>query len=266
MKASPTPPFIALIALCASLPALADAGFHVRPLTRDDVPPGRGQCDIRLQIDGEAEVSLQRDFVRIRDGSGRAPLDDGSLCNAPLPERPLEGFRFAVKAGRGQVRLLAEPARRNEFTAVVRIHDPAGRYGRYHFRLSWDMAASEDRAAPAAGAFAWNNVLHYSSRGRGVSTLAGAAPQPLLDATVDIDRGGRVRAAFRTPNGRPLVFTGSVMGRDREILKVDVMADAPTPRVRGTLHISTDARDRIDRITLDATDGRDRLHLDWDRR
>ena len=42
-------------------------------MTRDDVPVGKGQCDIRLQVDGEVEVSVRGDRVDVRTiiGAGR---------------------------------------------------------------------------------------------------------------------------------------------------------------------------------------------------
>ena len=77
----------AILMLCAALPALADTRFQVRRMTRDDVPPGKGQCDIRLQVDNEVEVSVRGDLVNIRTIAGRDARDDGSECNAP-PARP----------------------------------------------------------------------------------------------------------------------------------------------------------------------------------
>src|SRR5437870_10038211 len=107
---------VALAALCAALPALADTRFQIRRMTRDDVPPGKGQCDIRLQVDNEVEVSVRGDMVMIHTLAGRDARDDGSECNAPLPDRNLEGFGFEVKDSRGDIRMLSEPSYRNGFT------------------------------------------------------------------------------------------------------------------------------------------------------
>ena len=66
---------VAALAL-AALPALADTRFQIRRMTRDDVPPGKGQCDIRLQVDNEVEVAVRGDFISIRTLAGqdaRAP-------------------------------------------------------------------------------------------------------------------------------------------------------------------------------------------------
>jgi len=69
--------------------------------------------------------------------SGRDGRDDGSESNAPLPARDVEGFRFEVADGHGEIRLLSPPSRRSGYQGVVYIRDCAGGEGRYHFRLSW---------------------------------------------------------------------------------------------------------------------------------
>src|SRR5579864_222768 len=130
---------ILLLAVSAVLPMRADTQFRARKMTRNDVPLGKGQCDIRLQVDDEVEISVRGDLVSIRTISGRDSRDDGSECNEPLPTRDIQGFRFEGIDGRGEVRLLAEPSRRNEFQAIIRIRDSASGEEGYHFRLTWMM-------------------------------------------------------------------------------------------------------------------------------
>jgi hypothetical protein len=120
-------------------PLVADINFQARKMTRGDVPLGKGQCDIRLRVDGEVEVSVRGDHVSVRTISGREARDDGSECNEPLPARPVSDFGYEVRDGRGEIALLTEPAARSRFSAVVRIRDGSGGEGRYHFRLSWRM-------------------------------------------------------------------------------------------------------------------------------
>jgi hypothetical protein len=133
----------AVVFLLAALPALADTRFQIRRMTRDDVPRGKGQCDVRLQVDDQVEVSVQGDGVFIRTLSGQDARDDGSECNAPLPPQDVQGFSFEVKDSRGDIKLVEEPSRRNGGRAVVRIRDAPGGFGRYHFRLSWDLLGSD---------------------------------------------------------------------------------------------------------------------------
>jgi hypothetical protein len=272
-------PGIALLALAAALPALADTQFRIRRMTRDDVPPGKGQCDIRLQVDNEVEVAVRRDMVLIRTFAGQEARDDGSECNEPLPSRDPRGFNFAVYDSRNDIRLIAEPSRRNDFAAIVRIRDSSGGFGRYHFRLTWETAPGggdfrRDNDRPfdrldrppveRPGGMAWNNTFHYNGAGRGQSVLTGYGAQQLFDAVVDIDRGGRLQVSFRTNSGRPLTFAGEIMDRQGDTMRANVITD--DRRLRGPMQIVVGNRGDVYRITLEATDGRDRLRLNWERR
>jgi hypothetical protein len=277
---------LGLLALCAALPAAADTEFRVRSMTRGDVPSGKGQCDIRLQVDDEVEVALRRDTVFIRTIAGRDARDDGSECNAPLPSGNMNGFNFEVFDRRNDIRLVAEPSRRNGFAAVVRIRDTNGGFGRYHFRISWALTGAEygrgsgsqydwqpgdsrygDRPLGRdnrSSGMAWNNTTHYQGSGRGESAISGYGAERLLDASVDIDRGGRIEVSFRTNSGRPLTFTGEVMDQQGDTIKANVTSE--DRRLRGPMYISLDNRRDVRRVTLEATDGRDRLRLNWERR
>jgi len=276
-----------VLALSAALPAVADTQFRIRKMNRDDVPLGKGQCDIRLQVDGEVEVSVRRDSVFIRTISGRDAYDDGSECNAPLPDRDVGGVGFEVKDSRNEIRLLAEPSRRNDFAAIVRIRDSSGGQGRYHFRLSWQMTGSDYRndgrggrddrppgfddrrpgfdrpGGPGGPGFAWNNVINFRGRGRGTASMNNFEDR-LSDVEVNIDRGGRIVVVFRAERGRTHAFNGMVNGREGGRLRADVVSD--DRRLRGPMFISVDDRQNVNSITLDATDGRDRMRLTWDRR
>ena len=127
------------VLILLATPLLADTQFAVRRMTRNDVPFGKGQCDIRLQVDGEVEVSVRGDRVFIRTISGRDARDDGSECNEPLPARDVRNFNYEVRDSRGEIVLLDQSMRNG---AVVRIRDSKGGEGRYHFRLTWDLSGS----------------------------------------------------------------------------------------------------------------------------
>lgn len=147
-----------------SIPAFADAQFQVRKMTRSDVPFGKGQCDIRLQVDGEAEISVRGDTVSIRTISGRDARDDGSECNEPLPTRALLGFYYEARGARGDMRLVGEPSPQTSYRAVVRIRDSQGGEGGYQFRLAWDAAAT---SAARPDAFGGNRRVPPSDDWRG---------------------------------------------------------------------------------------------------
>jgi hypothetical protein len=259
---------IALLALCAALPALADTQFRVRGMARGDVPPGKDQCDIRLQVEGEVEVSVRRDMVSIRTIAGRDARNDGSECSAPLPDRNLQGFNFQAIDGSNEIRLVAEPSRDNGFTAIVHIRSGSGGAGRYHFRLSWVIGGSggptEERRGGGPG-FSWNNTIDFHGQGHGFSTLNGLGEQRLFNVSVNVDRGGRILVTFRSERGQPpLSFTGTVIASEGGRLKADVVTE--DQRLHGPMYISVDDRRNVHSITLEATDGRDRLRVNWDRK
>jgi hypothetical protein len=281
----------AVLILFAALPALADSRFQIRRMTRNDVPAGKGQCDIRLQVDNEVEVAVRGDMVSIRTLAGRDARDDGSECNVPLPDRDIVAFNFQVVDSRNEIRLVGEPSRRNGFAAVVHIRDSSGGEGRYHFRLSWAINGRDpgrdsdrpparrndeferppsrrdnDRDRPSAAPdFSWNNTVSFRGVGRGRATMNDSGDRRLGEVTVEIDRGGKLVAWFRTEGrGRPLSFTGRVIASDGGRWKADVISD--DRRLRGPMWFSVDERREVISISLEATDGQDRMRLNWDRR
>jgi hypothetical protein len=274
----------AVLFLIAALPALADTRFQARHMTRDDVPAGKGQCDIRLQVDNEVEVAVRGDFVAVRTLSGRDATDAGSECNVPLPNRDVVGFNFQVIDRRGDIRLVEEPSRRNDFAAIVSIRDPESGFGRYHFRLSWNIVRDDDRRRDddmrrrdddrrpnddarrdhAGGGFSWNNVANYKGIGSGRATFNDRGEMHLGEVNIDIDRGGKIVAWFRTERDHPLQFSGQVMAQENGRWKADVVSD--DRRLRGPMWITLDDRQRIMSVSVEATDGQDRLRLNWERR
>ena len=281
---------IPAVLLCAALPAMADTQFRIRRMTRDDVPAGKGQCDIRLQVDNEARVTVRGDSVFIRTIAGRDPWDDGSECNMPLPDRPVPDFRFEVKDSRNEIRLLSEPSRRNGFAAIVRIRDGSGGFGRYHFRLTWAQTGTDYRGPggpgptrpndggfpptrpndggfdrPRGGAgFSWNNTVNFRGNGRGEASMNSFGQMRLGEVNIDIDRGGKIFASFRAERGRSLTFNGNVVAREGNRWKADVVSD--DRRLRGPMFFSVDDRGNVNTVSIDAGDGRDHIRLNWDRR
>jgi hypothetical protein len=121
------------------LPAFADTRFPLRRMARNDAPPGRGVCMIRLQVDDQVEVVLDREQAFVRTLAGQDARDEGSECNAPLPGREVDGFNFEVLEKRGDVQLVEAPSRRNGGKVIIRLRDPQGGFGRYILRVSWAM-------------------------------------------------------------------------------------------------------------------------------
>jgi uncharacterized protein YuzE len=268
--------FPALLLFAAVLPALADTRFQIRRTNRDDIPVGKGQCDIRLQVDNEVEVTVRGDVATIHTIAGQDARDDGSECNAPLPDRDIENFNFDVKESRNDIRILGEPSPRNGYAAIVRIRDNSGGFGRYHFRLTWSMTGrpgsidlaprrNNDFDRPrAADGFSWNNATAFRGVGRGEAWLNDFGPMRLGEVNIEIDRGGKVVSWFKSERGKGLSFSGTVVAREQNRWKADVMSD--DRRYRGPLWFTVDAKGNVVGVTIEASDGRDHLQLNWDRR
>jgi hypothetical protein len=60
------------------------------------------------------------------------------------------------------------------------------------------------------------------------------------------------------------VLNGTVNGREGLQYKADVATE--DRRLRGPMYITINSRNEVDAIRLEATNGRDRLSLNWERR
>jgi hypothetical protein len=269
---------IALLAGVAAMPAQADSRFTIRRMTRNDVPLGKGQCDIRLQVDGEVEVSVRGNELAARVFSGRDIRDDGSECNEPLPDRMLEGFNYEVREQRGDIALLAEPSPRNGFRAVVRIRDSKGGEGRYHFRLSWVDNGGGRTVMPSwgggesnrGGGFgrdggdvrrgpSWNDNLDFRGEGRGVFT-EGRTGTRVRETSVLVERGGRIETTLFTERGQ-IRFTGRVTRSERDT----IWAEVGSGNIRGVMVLTLGRRNEVLRISMDGQSRGETVRLNWSR-
>jgi hypothetical protein len=250
-------------ALCLTLlalvpPARADIQFHARPLTNAKLPRGKAQCEIRLIVDKQVEVSLHGDTVGVHTLIGADARDNGSECSAPLPERVVDDFILTVKKKHGEVRLVSDSTKRNNFTATVFIHNNPGGDGAYDLRISW--------SAPPTGAITANNATHTAAPGAGKAALNETAPVVLGNVTVDMDLGGKVMVTFQVGRSGSASFTGSMMSRDAGVTKVDATADERFLHLPGPMYLYFDASKQIYKIAMDATNGQDQLRVNWERK
>ncbi len=247
------------VSLFLILPAHADIQFHARQMTDARIPRGKGECIIRLMVDRQVEVSLHGDTIGVHTLTGSDARDDGSECSAPLPDRALDGFTFEAKKRHGEVRLVSEPSGRNNYAATVFIHNNAAGEAQYELRIRWN-------APPAAGAINANNAIHSAARGAGKAALNEAAPVTLGDATVDIDRGGKIAVTFQIGHSASAAFTGTAMSWEGGVLKMDAAADQRFLHLRGPMYLYFDASKQVYKIAMDATNGKDQLRISWERK
>jgi hypothetical protein len=129
---------------------------EIRPRTgsnwgRDE---GKGEMNVRLDVDEEVEVEVRADRMFVRALTGRVARDAGSDLSASMPLRDVR-VDFRKRSGRGRVWLVEQPSRANRFTLRMRIRDPQRGEGRYHIRLRYatDSWGWQDRrtAVPWGG-------------------------------------------------------------------------------------------------------------------
>lgn len=87
-------------------------------------------------VDDVTVVTLHRHMVSFHVISGKSPTNIHIHLQGGIG--PDSGpVTLGNWSGRGQVVLVRQPNPHNDFTAVVRISDPQGGRGHYHFVLTW---------------------------------------------------------------------------------------------------------------------------------
>jgi hypothetical protein len=110
---------------------LAVAGTMALPLAAH-----AGQLVWSGNVDDRATVTIHGRDVRTNTVSGKSVDNTNSQIFGRLPtDHPV--FVSLNKRGRGMVRVVQQPRPFNNFTAVVRIHDPQPGAGHYRFTLNW---------------------------------------------------------------------------------------------------------------------------------
>lgn len=241
------------------IPARADIQFQAKPMTDAKLPRGKAECEIRLIVDRQVDVSLRGDTIAVHTLTGADARNNGSECTAPLPATAVDGFALAVKKQHGAAKLAAEPSPNNNFTAIVSIHSKTAGENLFDLRISWNMSALP------AGINA-NNAFHFAAVGAGKAVLNEAAPAALGDVTVDIDRGGNSVVTFHLGRSASASFAGTVMSWEGGVLKMDARADDRFQRLPGPMYVYFDAGKQVYKIAMDATNGQDQLRLTWERK
>jgi len=214
--------FLAALALCQQIAPRRARDYDPRsPL---------GQFDVRLYVDGEADVFVQGDSIRCEIVSGAPLRDAGSEYTQPIPQASFVRFDWEKKDGRGRARLLEEPSPSNGYTARIRIEDRDGGEDRYHVRLRWEV---NQAASPPAQAR--RSVTRAAPSG-----LPGVPLSSFDNNPSRYDRGRSGSFAFRGRVDDEVVFhirgdviTAQVMqGRPVRLERFRFSQPLPTRRLR----------------------------------
>lgn len=95
-----------------------------------------GKCTIEVEVDGVAEVIIDREMGYLRTVEGQPATWRRFVCNQPMPSNP-NNFRFRGIDGRGRQTLIRTP-QNNRGRAVVQLEDAKGGRHGYTFDVEWD--------------------------------------------------------------------------------------------------------------------------------
>lgn len=217
-----------------AVPGVADTSFTARRMTRNDVPSGKGQCDIRLRVDNEVEMAIRGDRVEIRTIAGQDPTDAGSECNFPLPVGLISNFRWEKRDGRGRVELLEEPTPRSGNRAIFNIRDADGGAGRYHVRLNWDIQGSSNVPDSSTGRpsrpgrpgnSGWGNDSGWGSSSSGNSGWGNQNGWGNVAPPASLNQNGQGRVTWDRRAELTVTRANVRVNNDRAIIRIDTTAN-----------------------------------------
>lgn len=98
--------------------------------------PANGRVFWRGKVDIETQLFIRANQLETRVVSGPNWGGESFSFTSPLPSRRTE-VGVNMKKGRGNVRVIQQPNRDNDFTAVVQILDPQGGARDYELEIFW---------------------------------------------------------------------------------------------------------------------------------
>lgn len=131
---------ISMIATATVGTAPLPEGFVTLPLAKAkdfDGAEDKGRLDIRLYVDGAAEVRIQGNAATYKTLQGQEPRNAGSETTGIFPALAFKTLEITKKDGRGSFVLIQRPTAENQYQTVLRIYDPKAGEDRYHLRIVW---------------------------------------------------------------------------------------------------------------------------------
>jgi hypothetical protein len=174
-----------------------DDGFSNRSRRYDfaigggtNYPPGTGSgASWSGRVDGQANIIIRGGSIRTEDASGTGLQIVYQTMNGNLPRRSTT-VSATKTSGRGEVRVMQQPNRSNDYTAIVQVYDPRSGAGDYTLEISWGGSGGGGGAGGAqepyrSGSVRWrgrvdqtatitisgNNVQSDDTAGTGLSNV-----------------------------------------------------------------------------------------------
>ncbi|MBS1788284.1 MAG: hypothetical protein JST85_11205 [Acidobacteria bacterium] len=111
------------------------------------------------RVDGESIIRFRSDKAFDQTINGQGIYGERYQFSAPLPSRPVD-VNLRNTQGRGEILIVEQPSRANNFTVVVKVRDRQNGAGNYSFTLAWEKQNYRD---PDHGR--WNDFPNGNGRG-----------------------------------------------------------------------------------------------------
>jgi hypothetical protein len=98
--------------------------------------PVIGRVFWRGKVDIETQLYIKGNALETRVTAGPNWGGESYSFTSPMPSRPVSVGAYKKK-GRGNVRVLQQPSKANDFTAVIQITDPEGSWKEYELEIVW---------------------------------------------------------------------------------------------------------------------------------
>jgi hypothetical protein len=100
----------------------------------------RGNMEWRGLVDSRVQLVIRGRSVQARQAGtvlGRRTDDGSAIFSSALPAEPVR-VNVRKLAGRGEVRVIQQPTRQNDYTAIVEIYDAARGAQEHRVQVSWN--------------------------------------------------------------------------------------------------------------------------------
>lgn len=96
-----------------------------------------GTIEWRGTVDDRVQLIISGRSLRVRTVSGTRYGNGSSTFSSPLPNRRDFNVNVKKRDGRGNVYIVQQPNRRNNYTAIIQIEDLKGKADNYRVEVTW---------------------------------------------------------------------------------------------------------------------------------
>lgn len=116
------------------------------------------------RVDDTVQVRVRGRSATVRTIAGRRTTGISSSFRAALPRNNNVRVSVRKRDGRGDVRVIQQPANFNNYTAIIEIRDRDGGADNYRFELNWGGGFDDDDFRPGNPNFSGNAEMTWQGR------------------------------------------------------------------------------------------------------